>query len=157
MKKYWVKICEKSRSGGIWGGLGGLSEAILDDVGSKLACLGSCWCYVAHFGQQDGCQDGHLGDQECQDVPRWRPRGCKIELRWHLGPEIERFYSNLVKSKINLCRLEHSFVMESNLVVVGRFYLPAKNSLSLVAVVWKDFEQYRGNTMTCSVQFVINI
>ena len=93
--KFCLKIDEKSRSGGIWGGLGGLSEAILNDVGSKLACLGSCWCYVAHFGQQDGCQDGHLGDQECQDEPRWRPRGCKIELRWHPGLESGSFYINL--------------------------------------------------------------
>ena len=83
--KFCLKIVEKSRSGGIWGGLGGLSEAILNDIGSKLACLGSCWCYVAHFGQQDGCQDGHLGDQERQDERRWRPRGGKIEPRWHPG------------------------------------------------------------------------
>ena len=94
--KYWLGFGEKLRSGGIWGGRGGLSEAILNDVGSKLACLGSCWCYVVHFGQQDGCQDGHLGDQECQDEPRWRPRGCKIELRWHPGLEIGSFYNNFV-------------------------------------------------------------
>ena len=43
---------------------------------------------LRHFWRQDGCQDGHLGDQECQDEPRWRPRGCKIELRWHPGLEI---------------------------------------------------------------------
>ena len=92
--KFCLKIDEKSRSGGIWGGLGGLSEAILNDIGSKLACLGSCWCYVAHFGQQDGCQDGHLGDQERQDEPRWRPRGGKIEPRWHPGLEIGSFYVN---------------------------------------------------------------
>ena len=85
---------QNSRFGGIRGGPGGLLEAILNDVGSKLACLGSCWCYVVHFGQQDGCQDGHLGDQECQDEPRWRPRGCKIELRWHPGLEIRSFYIN---------------------------------------------------------------
>ena len=95
MMKSWLKFCEKFRSGRIWGGLGGLSGAILNDVGSKLACLGSCWCYVAHFGQQNGCQDGHLGDQECQDEPRWRPRGCKIELRWHPGLESGSFYINL--------------------------------------------------------------
>ena len=88
-------FCEKLRSGGIWGGLGGLSGAVLNDVGSKLACLGSCWCYAAHFGQQNGCQDGHLGDQECQDEPRWRPRGCKIELRWHPGLESGSFYITL--------------------------------------------------------------
>ena len=66
----------------------------MNDIGSKLACLGSCWCYVAHFGQQDGCQDGHLGDQERQDEPRWRPRGGKIEPRWHPGLEIGSFYIN---------------------------------------------------------------
>ena len=88
--KYSVKFCEKSSSGGIWGGLAGLSGGILDDVGSKLACLGSCWCYVAHFGQQDGCQDGHLSDQEYQDEPRWR----QIAPSWHLGFEIHSFYFN---------------------------------------------------------------
>ena len=62
---------------------------------NKLACLRSCWCYVAHVGQRDGCQDGHLGDHECQDGPRWRLRGCKIELRWHPGLEIGSFYINL--------------------------------------------------------------
>ena len=72
--KFCLKIEEKSRSAGIWEGLGGLSEAILNDIGSKLACLGSCWCYVEHFGQQDGCQHGYLGDQEWHDEPRWRPR-----------------------------------------------------------------------------------
>ena len=48
----WAKMAswaQNSRSGGIWGGLGGLLEAILNDVGSKLACLGSCWSYVAAF------------------------------------------------------------------------------------------------------------
>ena len=40
---------QNSRPGGIWGGPGGLLEAILNDVGSKLACLGSCWSYVATF------------------------------------------------------------------------------------------------------------
>ena len=79
----------------MWGGLGALPEGILNDVGSKLAYLGSCWCYVVHVGQQDGCQDGHLGDQQCQDEPRWRPRGCKIELRWHPGLENGSFYINL--------------------------------------------------------------
>ena len=86
---------KKLRSGGIWGGFGGLSGVILNDVGLKLDCLGSCGCYVAHFGKQDGCQDGHLGDQECQDEARWRSRGCKIELRWHSGLEIRSFYNNL--------------------------------------------------------------
>ena len=81
------KILKKIEFGGIWGCLAGLSGGILDDVGSKLACLGSCWCYVAHFGQQDGCQDGHLGDQE-------RPRGCQSQLRWHPGLEIRSFYIN---------------------------------------------------------------
>ena len=78
MMKYWLGFGEKLRSGGILGGPGGLSEAILNDNGSKLACLGSCWCHVAHFGQQDGCQDGHLGYQECQDEPRWGPRAAKV-------------------------------------------------------------------------------
>ena len=63
MLRYWLQLAEKSKPGRIWGGLGGLSEAILNDIGSKLACLGSCWCYVAHFGQQDGCQDGILGSK----------------------------------------------------------------------------------------------
>ena len=92
MLRYWFQFGEESKSGGIWVCLGGLSEAILKDVGSKLACLGSCWCYVAHSGQQDVCQDGHLGDQERQDEPRWRPRGCQIEPRWHPGLEIQSFY-----------------------------------------------------------------
>ena len=91
----WHSWAQNSRSGGICGGPGGLLEAILNDVGSKLACLGSCWCYVVHFGQQNDCQDGHLGDQECQDEPRWRPRGCKIELRLHPGLESGSFYINL--------------------------------------------------------------
>ena len=47
---------------------------------------------LRHFWQQDGCQYGHLGDQERQDEPRWRPRGCQMELRWHLGLEIRSFY-----------------------------------------------------------------
>ena len=52
---------------GSWEVLGVSQGGILKDVGSKLTLLGSCWCYVAHFGQQD--------------EPRWRPRGCKIEPR----------------------------------------------------------------------------
>ena len=85
---------QNSRPGRIRGGLVGLSEAILIDVGSKLVCLGSCWSYVATFLATNGCQDGHLGDQECQDGPRWRPKGCKIELRGHPGLEIRSFYIN---------------------------------------------------------------
>ena len=109
--KSWLRFCGKLRSGGIWGGLGGLSGAILNDVGSKLARLGSCWCYVAHFGQQDGCKDRHLGDQERQDEPRWRPRGCKIEPRWHPGLRIRSFESNfgiiLVAFLVISCMLKH--------------------------------------------------
>ena len=41
MLRYWLQFGEKSRSGGILGGLGDLSEAML-----KMACLGSCWSYV---------------------------------------------------------------------------------------------------------------
>ena len=41
MLRYWLQCGEKSRSGGILGGLGDLSEAML-----KMACLGSCWSYV---------------------------------------------------------------------------------------------------------------
>ena len=57
----------------------------MNDVGSKLPCLGSCWSYVATFLATTGCQDGHLGDQERQDEPRWRPRGGQMEVRWHRG------------------------------------------------------------------------
>ena len=34
------------------------------------------------------------GAQEPQDEPRWRPRGCQIEPRWHPGLEIRSFYNN---------------------------------------------------------------
>ena len=63
----WAKMAswaQNSRSGGLWGGLGGLLEAILNDVGSKLACLGSCWSFVATF----------LATRWLPRWPSWRSR-----------------------------------------------------------------------------------
>ena len=63
----WAKMAswaQNSRSGGLWGGPGGLLEAILNDVGSKLACLGSCWSYVATF----------LATRWLPRWPSWRSR-----------------------------------------------------------------------------------
>ena len=38
MIKYCLEFGEKSGSGGIWGGLGGVSEAMLNDLGLVLCC-----------------------------------------------------------------------------------------------------------------------
>ena len=55
-----------------WGSLGGHFE---DGLSSLMLEL--CWG-----------QDGYFGDQDCQNEPRWRARGCKIESRWHPGLKI---------------------------------------------------------------------
>ena len=66
----------------------------MKDVGSKLACLGSCWCYVGHFGQQDGCQDGHSAIKNAKMSQDGAQEAAKLSQDGILGSKFGSFYFN---------------------------------------------------------------
>ena len=75
-----------------WGSLGSLGSH-----------FGRCWLEVGLSWLMlvicCALQAARSRDQECQDEPRWRPRGYQIDLRWHpgiLGSKLGAFTAILV-------------------------------------------------------------